>query len=84
MAGATTGSNAIVISALRARANFGRLLQRLENESQSLVIEKRGRARAVLLSIPHYAKLASGAGSPAGHRRRIQEARDGHNQPTPY
>ncbi len=59
MAGATTGRNAIVISALRARANFGRLLQRLENESQSLVIEKRGRARAVLLSIPHYAKLAA-------------------------
>lgn len=49
----------IVISALRARANFGRLLQRLENDRQSLVIEKRGRPRAVLVSIREYVKLAS-------------------------
>jgi len=54
-----TGRDAIVISALRARANFGRLLQRLENEGRSLVIEKRGRPRAVLLSVRDYVKLAA-------------------------
>lgn len=56
---AATGRNAIVISALRARANFGRILQRLESERGSLVIEKRGRPRAVLLSIRDYVKLAA-------------------------
>jgi prevent-host-death family protein len=59
MGTAATGRNAIVISALRARANFGKLLEKLENERQSLVIEKRGRPRAVLLSIAQYAKLAA-------------------------
>ena len=57
MATSMTGNN--VVSALRARANFGRILQRLENERQSLVIEKRGRPRAVLLSISNYVKLAA-------------------------
>ena len=56
---AATGRSGIVISALRARANFGRILQRLENERGSLVIEKRGRPRAVLLSIREYVKLAA-------------------------
>lgn len=57
MATSMTGNN--VVSALRARENFGRILQRLENERQSLVIEKRGRPRAVLLSISNYVKLAA-------------------------
>jgi prevent-host-death family protein len=52
-------NGAIVVSALRARASFGKLLQRLENDRQSLVIEKRGRPRAVLISIQEYVKLAS-------------------------
>jgi hypothetical protein len=38
----------IVVSALRARTNFGKLLQRVENEGRSLVIEKRGAPRAIL------------------------------------
>ena len=50
---------AIVVSALRARANFGQLLQRIEKTRQSLVIEKRGRPRAILLSLQQYAKLAA-------------------------
>ena len=49
----------IVISALRARANFGKLLSRVDNERRSLVIEKRGTPRAVLLSIRDYVKLAA-------------------------
>lgn len=49
----------IVISALTARANFGKLLRRVEDERRSLVIEKRGRPRAVLLSIRDYLKLAA-------------------------
>ena len=49
----------IVVSALRARAGFGNLLQRVEEERRSLVIEKRGTPRAVLLSIRDYVRLAA-------------------------
>jgi prevent-host-death family protein len=60
MATPTTGKNdTIVVSALRARANFGKLLSRVEDERRSLVIEKRGRPTAVLLSIRDYVKLAA-------------------------
>ena len=56
----TTNKNGtIVVSALRARANFGKLLRRVEDERRSLVIEKRGTLRAVLLSIRDYVKLAT-------------------------
>jgi prevent-host-death family protein len=48
----------IVVTALDARTNFGKLLRRVEVDGQSLVIEKRGRARAVLLSIRDYVRLA--------------------------
>ena len=49
----------IVVSALNARTNFGRLLRRIEDERRSLVIEKRGTPRAVLLSIRDYVRLAA-------------------------
>jgi prevent-host-death family protein len=49
----------IVVSALRARANFGKLLRRVEDERRSLVIEERGSPRAVLLTIRDYARLAA-------------------------
>ena len=49
----------IVVSALRARTHFGKLLNRVEKESGSLVIEKRGTPRAVLLSIRDYVRLAA-------------------------
>jgi len=52
-------SNSIVVTALRARANFGKLLRRVEDEGRSLVIEKRGSPRAVLLSIRDYVRLAA-------------------------
>jgi prevent-host-death family protein len=52
-------NESIVVSALRARTNFGRLLQRVENERRSLVIEKRGAPRAILLSIRDYVRLAT-------------------------
>jgi prevent-host-death family protein len=52
-------NNAIVISALNARSNFGKLLRRVDDERRSLVIEKRGIPRAVLLSIRDYVKLAA-------------------------
>lgn len=48
----------IVVTALDARANFGRLLRRVEDEGRSLIIEKRGTPRAVLLSIRDYVRLA--------------------------
>jgi prevent-host-death family protein len=47
-----------VITALQARTNFGKLLRRVEDEGRSLVIEKRGSPRAVLLSIRDYLRLA--------------------------
>jgi prevent-host-death family protein len=51
----TTGKNGtIVVSALRARANFGKLLNRVEDERRSLIIEKRGTPKAVLMSIRDY------------------------------
>src|SRR3974390_1873430 len=54
-----TGKNeSIVVSALTARTGFGKLLQRVEDEGRSLVIEKRGSPRAVLLSIRDYVRLA--------------------------
>jgi prevent-host-death family protein len=48
-----------VVSALHARANFGRLLRRVADERRSLVIEKRGTPKAVLLSIRDYVRLAA-------------------------
>ena len=52
-------SGSIVVSALNARSNFGKLLNRVDAERRSLVIEKRGTPRAVLLSIRDYVKLAA-------------------------
>jgi prevent-host-death family protein len=49
----------IVISALHARANFGKLLRRVADEHRSLIIEKRGAPKAVLLSIRDYIRLAA-------------------------
>ena len=60
MATSTFGKNsAIVVSALRARANFGKLLRRVDDERRSLIIEKRGAPKAVLLSIRDYVRLAA-------------------------
>jgi len=55
----TEKNDSIVVSALNARANFGKLLRRVEDERRSLVIEKRGTPKAVLLSIRDYVRLAS-------------------------
>jgi prevent-host-death family protein len=44
---------------LHARSNFGKLLDLVEQEQQSLVIEKRGTPKAVLLSIRDYVRLAA-------------------------
>jgi prevent-host-death family protein len=52
-------SESMVVSALRARTQFGSLLRRVENERGSVVIEKRGRPRAVLLGIRDYVRLAA-------------------------
>ena len=60
MRASTTGkASNIVVSALSSRANFGKLLDRVEGERRSLVIEKRGTPKAVLLSIRDYVKLAA-------------------------
>ena len=51
--------NSIVVSALSARTGFGKLLRRVEDEHRSLVIKKRGKPKAVLLSIRDYVRLAT-------------------------
>ena len=56
---ARKNADSIVVSALRARSGFGKLLNRVESDGQSLVIEKRGTPRAVLLSIRDYVRLAA-------------------------
>jgi len=49
----------LVVSVLRARSNFGKLLKQVEDERRSLIIEKRGTPKAVLLSIRDYVRLAA-------------------------
>ena len=55
----TAKNGSIVVSALSARSNFGKLLRRVDDERRSLLIEKRGVPRAVLLSIRDYVRLAA-------------------------
>jgi hypothetical protein len=51
MASLTHDKNgSIVVSALRARANFGKLLRRVQDERRSFVIEKRGTPRQSCLA----------------------------------
>ncbi len=52
-------NSGIVVSALTARSGFGKLLRLVEDEHRSLVIEKRGSPKAVLLSIRDYVRLAA-------------------------
>jgi prevent-host-death family protein len=59
MAASANSNNVTVVSALHARAKFGQLLDRVSAEGRSLVIEKRGTPRAVLLSLCDYVKLAA-------------------------
>jgi prevent-host-death family protein len=55
----TKKNDGMVVSALRARTHFGSLLRRVEENRGSLVIEKRGTPRAVLVSIRDYVRLAA-------------------------
>ncbi|MGC1872832.1 MAG: type II toxin-antitoxin system Phd/YefM family antitoxin [Acidobacteriaceae bacterium] len=55
----TNKSDTIVVSVLNARTNLGKLLERVDGEQRSLVIEKRGTPKAVLLSLRDYVKLAA-------------------------
>ena len=55
----TEKNESIVVSALTARNGFGELLRRVEDEHRSLIIEKRGTPKAVLLSIRDYVRLAA-------------------------
>jgi len=59
MAASPAAGNGAVVSALRARANFGRILDDVEENGRSLVIQKRGTPKAVLLSLREYVRLAA-------------------------
>jgi prevent-host-death family protein len=52
-------STSIIVSTLDARTNFGKLLTRVDTERRSLIIEKRGTPRAILISINDYVRLAA-------------------------
>ncbi|MGA9628329.1 MAG: type II toxin-antitoxin system Phd/YefM family antitoxin [Bryobacteraceae bacterium] len=52
-------NDTLVVSALSARTGFGALLRRVEDERRSLVIEKRGVPKAVLIGIRDYVRLAA-------------------------
>src|SRR5262249_34276441 len=56
---AKSPGTAQTVSALRVRTHFGKMLRRLETEGHSLVIEKRGTPRAILLSIRDSVRLAA-------------------------
>ena len=56
---ATDKTHSRVVSVLSARANLGKLLDQVGDQHRSLVIEKRGTPRAVLLSIHDYVRLAA-------------------------
>jgi len=55
----TQSKESRVVSALHARSHLGELLNEVSQGRQSLVIEKRGTPRAVLLSIRDYVRLAA-------------------------
>jgi prevent-host-death family protein len=55
----TEKRDTIVVSALDARANFGKLLDQVDLGRRSLIIEKRGMPKAVLLSVRDYVRLAA-------------------------
>ena len=52
-------SGSAVVSALTVRSKFGSILRRLDTERRSLIIEKRGTPKAVLMDIRDYVKLAA-------------------------
>jgi prevent-host-death family protein len=56
---ATSKPGPVIVSALKARSSFGRLLARVDAERRSVIIEKRGTPRAILLSIQDYVRLAA-------------------------
>ena len=49
----------LVVSALYARKNLGGLLRHIESKRTSIIIEKRGTPKAILLSILDYVRLAA-------------------------
>ena len=52
-------AKANVVSALRMRTKLGALLKQVEHEQGSVVIERRGTPKAVLLSVRDYVRLAA-------------------------
>ena len=59
MPASASTTNVAVVSALQARTSLGKLLDRVQAEGRSLVIEKRGTPKAVLLSLQDYVRLAA-------------------------
>jgi prevent-host-death family protein len=48
-----------VISALTARSQFGQILDQVESQRRSFVIEKRGSPKAIILGVQDYIRLAA-------------------------
>jgi prevent-host-death family protein len=78
-----TAKNDSIVVSMHTRSNFGRLLRREADERRSLVIEKRGTPKAVLLSIRDDLRLA--APEPEEFRLIGEESRrKGTNIVTPH
>ena len=54
-----SGPTSNVISVLAARTRFGHLVEEVDKNRRSFVIEKRGSPRAILLGIQDYIRLAA-------------------------
>ena len=54
-----SNKEALVVSALDARTNFGKLLRQVEDERRSLIIQRCGTPKAILLSLRDYVRLAA-------------------------
>jgi prevent-host-death family protein len=48
-----------VVSALKARTQFGRILLQVDRDRRSFVVEKRGSPKAIILSVADYIRLAA-------------------------
>lgn len=63
---ATPKSHKLTVDAPPSRSTLGKLLKRVEQERQLIVINDRGLPKAVLLSFPEYIRLAAPAPAESG------------------
>ena len=63
-----------VINATEARVHFGHLLRRVAEDGETVIVERGGIRRAVVLGLAQYERLLSGS-TGAGWHDRVSDAR---------